>query len=64
MGNKESLIFVYMLNCAICILFFIIGAVMYSASKPAIEVADQMRHGIETVPDDIWYHVQLEEYLE
>ena len=29
MGNKESLIFVYLLNCAICILFFIIGALMY-----------------------------------
>ena len=23
MGNKESVIFVYMLNCVICILFFI-----------------------------------------
>ena len=36
MGNKESLVFVYLLNCTICIFFLFIGLDMYFASKPAL----------------------------
>ena len=53
MGNKESLIFVYYLNCAICILFVIIGMVMYYAAKPALKMVTYLQFGIEEVPQDL-----------
>ena len=47
MGNKESLIFVYYLNCAVCILFGIIGLVMYFASAPALRMVHYLPFGLE-----------------
>ena len=39
MGNKESVMFIYMLNCVICVLFFIKGVLMWQASKPTLATA-------------------------
>ena len=42
MGNKESVIFIYMLNCVICVLFFISGILMWRAAKPTIEMTEYL----------------------
>ena len=47
MGNKESLIFVYYLNCAICVLFGIIGLVMYFSSSPALRMIHYLPFGLD-----------------
>jgi len=36
MGNKESVIFIYMVNCVICVLFLIQGILMWRAAKPTV----------------------------
>jgi len=36
MGNKESVMFIYMLNCVCCVLFLIQGILMWQASKPTL----------------------------
>ena len=65
MGNKESLIFVYMLNCTICILFAIIGTVMYTATSDALKVMNYIDEGgIDAVPEELWHHTQLDQFLE
>ena len=53
MGNKESLIFIYYLNCTICILFAIIGLVMYYAAKPALQMCNHLQLGVSEVPKDL-----------
>ena len=40
MGNKESVLFIYMLNCVICVLFLITGILMWRAAKPTLEMTD------------------------
>ena len=60
MGNKESLIFIYMLNCTICVLFLFIGLVMYSASKPALQVVHYLQLGVDVVPEELQHHVEIE----
>ena len=53
MGNKESLIFIYYLNCVICILFGIIGIVMYSAAKPTLQMCSHLQLGLAAVPKEL-----------
>ena len=53
MGNKESLIFIYYLNCAICILFGIIGIVMHNAAKPALQMCSHLQLGLAAVPKEL-----------
>ena len=57
MGNKESIIFVYMINTVVCVLFFIQGVLMWRAAKPTIEMTDYLlRGGVENVPADLMEH--------
>ena len=64
MGNKESIIFIYMINCVICLLFFIVGIIMWQAAKPTIEMTDYlMAGGIDNVPADLLRHTQVESFL-
>lgn len=54
MGNRESIMFVYMLNCVICILFLIQGILMWRAAKPTLEMIDFLKvGGVENVPADL-----------
>ena len=64
MGNKESLIFVYYLNCAVCILFGIIGLVMYYSSGPALRMAHYLPFGLDAIPEEVEHTTQVENYLE
>ena len=43
MGNKESVIFIYMVNCVICVLFLIQGILMWRAAKPTVEMIGYLR---------------------
>ena len=43
MGNKESVLFIYMLNCIICVLFLITGILMWRAAKPTLEMTDYLQ---------------------
>ncbi len=57
MGNKESIMFIYMVNCVICILFFIQGVLMWQAAKPTLIMIDFMESGgIENIPADLIRH--------
>ena len=64
MGNKESLIFVYYLNCATCILFAIIGLVMYFSSKPTLQMCNYLQLGVESVPEELAHTTRIDQYLE
>ena len=64
MGNKESLIFVYYLNCAVCILFGIIGLVMYFSSAPALRMIHYLPFGLDTIPEDVEHTTRVENFLE
>lgn len=64
MGNKESIIFVYMINTVVCVLFFIQGVLMWRAAKPTIEMTDYLlRGGVENVPADLMEHTQVDAFL-
>lgn len=65
MGNKESVIFIYMLNCVICVLFLIQGILMWRAAKPTLETTDFLmkKNGIDNVPADLMRHVQVDAFL-
>ena len=57
MGDRESVMFVYMINCVICSLFFIQGILMWRAAKPTIKMIDFMQKGgIENVPQNLKQH--------
>ena len=43
MGNKESVLFIYMLNCVICVLFLITGILMWRAAKPTLEMTEYLQ---------------------
>ena len=65
MGDRESVIFVYMLNCVICIIFLIQGVLMWRAAKPTMQVISFMKkEGIDNVPHDLKQHTQVESFLE
>jgi len=64
MGNKESLIFVYYLNCAICILFAIIGLVMYYAAKPALQMVGYLQLGVDQVPRELEHTLRIESFVQ
>ena len=54
MGNKESVIFIYMLNCIICVLFLSTGVLMWRAAKPTIEMIGFLRRGgVDAIPADL-----------
>lgn len=64
MGNKESVMFVYMINCVICVIFFIQGTLMRNAARPTMEMTDYlMKNGVEGVPEDLMQHVCVEQFL-
>lgn len=68
MGNKESVIFIYMLNCVICVLFFITGILMWRAAKPTLEMTDYLdqqgsNDSIDQVPADLRKHTRVEAFL-
>ena len=56
MGNKESVLFIYMLNCVICVLFMITGFLMWRAAKPTLEMTDYLQksgNNVDQVPADL-----------
>ena len=64
MGNKESVIFIYMVNCVICVLFLIQGILMWRAAKPTVEMIDYLRKGgIDNVPADLLQHTRVDNFL-
>ena len=66
MGNKESVMFIYMLNCVICVLFFIKGVLMWQASKPTLETAKFLQNNnydVNQVPASLLQHTQIDSYL-
>ena len=64
MGNKESVIFIYMVNCTICVLFLIQGILMWRAAKPTIEMIHYLRQGgIENIPADLVQHSRVDQFL-
>ena len=64
MGNKESVIFIYMVNCVICILFFIQGILMWRAAKPTIEMIGYLKEGgVDNVPVDLMQHTRVDSFL-
>jgi len=65
MGNKESVMFLYMINCVLCILFFIQGVLMWQAAKPTISMTDYLLSGgIENVPAELIQHTRVDAFLE
>ena len=65
MGNKESIIFVYMLNCVACILFLIMGILMWRAAKPSLQMVDFVeRGGIQNVPDDLKRRTGVDSFIQ
>ena len=64
MGNKESVLFIYMINCVVCILFFITGFLMWRAAKPTLEMVGFLeRGGVDNVPGDLMRHTEVEAFL-
>ena len=64
MGNKESVLFVYMINLCICVIFFIQGILMWRAAKPTIEMVDYLKKGgVDNVPADLMRHTRVEAFL-
>ena len=64
MGNKESVMFVYMINCVICILFLFSGILMWQAAKPTVEMINYLKAGgVENVPADLLRHTKVESFL-
>lgn len=64
MGNKESVLFVYMINCVICVIFFIQGILMWQAAKPTIETIEYLKKGgVDNVPADLMRHTRVEAFL-
>ena len=68
MGNKESVIFIYMLNCVICVLFLITGILMWRAAKPTLEMTEYLdqqgsNDSIDQVPADLRKHTRVEAFL-
>ena len=64
MGNKESVLFVYMINCIVCILFLIQGILMWRAAKPTVEMIEYLKKGgVDNVPADLKQHTQVEAFL-
>ena len=64
MGNKESVLFVYMINCIVCILFLIQGILMWRAAKPTVEMIGYLKKGgVDNVPADLKQHTQVEAFL-
>ena len=64
MGNKEAVIFIYMINCVICILFLIQGILMWRAAKPTIEMIDYLKKdGLDNVPAELMRHTQVQAFL-
>ena len=65
MGNRESVMFVYMLNCVICILFLIQGVLMWRAAKPTLEMIEFLKAGgVENVPADLKRHTNVESFIQ
>lgn len=67
MGNKEGVMFIYMINCVICILFLIQGILMWQASKPSQKVADYListDFDASSMPEDLLQHTRVESYLQ
>ena len=60
LGNKESIMFIYMLNCTICILFFIMGVLMFNAARPTLQMVSYLKIGIQNVPDNLKKHARLD----
>ena len=52
MGEKEGIVFVYMINIVICILFVIVGILMVAAARPSLALLNHLETGRsrETVP--------------
>ena len=64
MGNKESVLFIYMVNCVICVLFLIQGIIMWRAAKPTIEMIEYLRKGgVDNVPEDLLQHTRVDNFL-
>ena len=63
MGNREGVLFVYMLNCTLCILFLIMGILMFNASRPTLQMVSYLKIGIQNVPDKLKKHAQIDQFL-
>lgn len=66
MGNKEGILFIYMLNLIVCVLFAISGFLMWRAAKPTLEMTDYLLkngYNINKVPADLKQHTRVEAFL-
>ena len=64
MGNRESVMFIYILNCVVCVLFFIQGVLMWRAAKPTLEMIGFLQEGnVNDVPADLKRHTQVESFI-
>ena len=61
MGEKEGIVFVYMINIVICILFVIVGILMVSAARPSLALLNHLDGGKsrETLPAWITHQTSM-----
>ena len=61
MGDRQSVIFFYWINCVACVIFLAQGLLMWFAARPTIEMIEQMKKGgLENVPESLSRHVSAD----
>ena len=54
MGEKEGIVFVYMINIVICILFVIVGILMVTAARPSLALLGHLDSGRSQESVPVW----------
>ena len=61
MGNKSSVIDVYIINCVACVFFLFQGVLMWRAAHPTMKAIEYLEKGnLDNLPADLRRHVSTD----